>query len=207
MHQRDASSPQTVRTAPTPQGPHARTHAPSSSSLCSAHCRHIRHLHLTIPEGNTKQLKPQQQQNCHLVAPTPLHERMRRRWESIAQETEKSSTRYPRATRWQSCRGCPNATTTISAATTEPCTLTHSVFSQSEQQGQKELIHTTQSAAEHPKQTQPIKNGCKKSGRQKNKKDAYRLKAEAQKLFEAHILAMTHKKKKQSHKPKQKRKR
>ncbi|KAF5214995.1 hypothetical protein ECC02_012346 [Trypanosoma cruzi] len=197
MHQRGASSPQTVRTAPTPQDPPARTQHPPPS-LSSAHCRHIRHLLLTIPEGNTKQLKQQQQQHCHLVALTPLHERMRRRRESIAQETEKSPTRHPRATRWQSCRGCPNATTTISAATTEPCTLTHSVFSQSEQQGQKEVRHATQSAAEHPKHTRPIKNGCKKPRRQKNKKGACRLKAEAQKLFEVHILAMTHTKKKKS---------
>ncbi|RNF00089.1 hypothetical protein TcG_11821, partial [Trypanosoma cruzi] len=185
---------QTVRTAPTPQGPPARTHHPPPS-LSPAHCRHIRHLHLTIPEGNKKQLKLQQQQNRHLVALTPLHERVRRRRESIAQETEKSPTRHPRATRWQSCRGCPNATTTNSAATTEPCTLTHSVFSQSEQQGQKELRHTTHSAAEHPKHTQSIKKECKKPGRQKNKKGVYRLKAEAQKLFEVHILAMTQKKK------------
>ncbi|RNC51724.1 regulator of sigma E protease [Trypanosoma cruzi] len=148
----------------------SRTHAPSSPSLSAAHCRHIRHLHLTIPEENTKQLEQQQQQICHIVALTPLHERVRRRRESIAQETEKSPTRHPRATRWQPCRGCPNATTTNSAATTEPCTLTHSVFSQSEQQGQKELRHTTHSAAEHPKHTQPIKNGCKKSGMQKKKR-------------------------------------
>ncbi|RNC32818.1 regulator of sigma E protease [Trypanosoma cruzi] len=126
---------------------------------------------------------------------------MRRRRESIAQETEKSPARHPGATRWQSCRGCLNATTTNSAATTEPCTLTHSVFSQSEQQGQRKLRHTTHSAAEHPKHTQQIKNGCKKPGRQKNKKGAYRLKAEAQKLFEVHILAMTHKKKSKSAKP------
>ncbi|RNC54433.1 regulator of sigma E protease [Trypanosoma cruzi] len=152
MHQRGASSPQTVRTAATPQGPPARTHHPPPS-FSSAHCRHIRHLLLTIPEGNTKQLKQQQQQNCHLVALTPLHERVRRRREPIAQETEKSSARHPRATRWQSCRGCPNATTTSSAATTEPCTLTHGVFSQSEQQGQKEVRHTTHSAAEHPRNT------------------------------------------------------
>ncbi|KAF5216418.1 hypothetical protein ECC02_008838 [Trypanosoma cruzi] len=200
MHQRGASSPQTARTAPTPQGPHARSSILLLPSFSSAHCRHIRHLHLTIAEGNTKQLKQQQQQNCHLVALRPLHERVRRRRESIAQETEKSPTRHPRATRWQSCRGCLNATTTNSAATTEPCTLTHSVFSQSEQQGQKEVRHTTHSAAEHPKHTRPIKNGCKNSGRQKNKKDAYRLKAEAQKLFEVHILAMTHKKKSKSQK-------
>ncbi|RNC36431.1 hypothetical protein TcCL_Unassigned00612, partial [Trypanosoma cruzi] len=83
MHQRGASSPQTVRTAPTPQGLRARTHHPPHS-LSSAHCCHIRHPHLTIPEGNTKQLKQQQQQNCHLVALTPLHENMRRRRESIA---------------------------------------------------------------------------------------------------------------------------
>ncbi|EKF98095.1 hypothetical protein TCSYLVIO_011012, partial [Trypanosoma cruzi] len=185
--------------------PHART-IPPSSPLSPAHCRHIRQPHLTIPEGNTKQLKQQQQINCHLVALTPLHERVRRRRESIAQETEKSPTRHPRATRWQSCRGCPNATTTNSAATTEPCTLTHSVFSQSEQQGQKKVRHTTRSAAEHPKHRKPIKKECKKSGKLKDKKGACRLKAEAQKLFEVHILAMTQKKK-QIHKTKQKRKR
>ncbi|RNC34326.1 regulator of sigma E protease, partial [Trypanosoma cruzi] len=78
MHQGGASSPQTVRTVPTPQGPHVRTHHPPHS-LSSAHCRHVRHLHLTIPEGKTKQLKQQQQQNCHLVALRPLHEGMRRR--------------------------------------------------------------------------------------------------------------------------------
>ncbi|RNC51338.1 regulator of sigma E protease [Trypanosoma cruzi] len=172
MHQRGASSPQTVRTAPTPQAPPARTHHPPPS-LCSAHCRHIRHLHLTIPEGKTKQLKQQQQQNCHLVALTLLHERMRRRWESIAQETEKSPTRHPRATRWLSCRGCLNATPTNSAATTEPCTLTHSVFSQSEQQGQKELRHTTHSAAEHPKYTHSQSKTNAKSRERKKIKRAH----------------------------------